>query len=174
MKKRTSLIVTPVTPDQFETALSQYASAENRESAILSGIDKEINRLHNCHAEECTMLAREKKEALKILQAYCTENKKALFSKKRSIETLYGTLGFRLGTPKLKTLKGFTWDRVLEKIKEKLPVYLRTTEETAKDLLLADRNKAAVASLLPELGLQVVQEELFFVELKKQQPQMAH
>ena len=54
----------------------------------------------------------------------------------------------------------------MEKLKEKLPGYVRSVDEPAKDLLLADRNKENVAPLLMELGIQVVQDELFYIERK--------
>lgn len=52
----------------------------------------------------------------------------------------HGVIGFRTGTPKLKTLKGFTWASALQLVKEFLPGYVRQTEEIAKDKLLADRD----------------------------------
>jgi hypothetical protein len=48
-----------------------------------------------------------------------------------------------------------------------LPAYVRTTEEPAKDMLLADRNNALVAPLLISLGVEVVQDELFYIETNK-------
>jgi hypothetical protein len=72
-----------------------------------------------------------------------------------------------LGTPRLKTLKGEKWDKVLQKLQEKLPAYVRTVQEPAKDLLIADRHKESVAPLLIQIGLQVVQDELFYIETKK-------
>jgi len=56
---------------------------------------------------------------------------------------------------------------VLDRLKQQLPEYVRLNEEPAKDLLLADRNKESVAPFLRELGLQVVQDELFFIDMKK-------
>jgi hypothetical protein len=52
-------------------------------------------------------------------------------------------------------------------LKEKLPAYIRTVEEPAKDLLLADRLKENVAPILVEIGVQAVQDELFYIETKK-------
>ncbi len=69
---------------------------------------------------------------------------------------------------KLKNLKGFTWASVTNLVKEFLPDYIRTTEELAKDKLLADREVPEVAKLFPKIGIQVVQDESFYVEPKKE------
>ena len=80
---------------------------------------------------------------------------------------MHGVAGFRLGTPALRLHKGANWSKVLAALKEKLPEYVRTTEEPAKALLLASRNTEKVAPVLMELGLQVVQEDLFYIETGK-------
>jgi phage host-nuclease inhibitor protein Gam len=97
----------------------------------------------------------------------------------------HGTIGFRTGTPKLKTLKGFTWASALELAKRFLPMtYIRQTEEIAKDRLLADRDLKEVAvydtptgdlrtatmiEAMAVCGIQVVQDEAFYVEPKKEE-----
>ena len=96
------------------------------------------------------------------------ENKEELFAKKKSVESAHGVFGFRTGTPKLKNLKGFTWAAVTNLCKELLPSYIRTSEELAKDKLLADRELAEVAAYFPKIGVQVVQDETFYVEPKKE------
>ena len=96
------------------------------------------------------------------------ENKDALFSKKKSLESAHGVIGFRTGNPKLKNLKGYTWASVTNLAKEFLPEYIRITEELAKDKLLADREVPEVAELFPKIGVTVVQEESFYVEPKKE------
>ena len=52
--------------------------------------------------------------------------------------------------------------------KELLPAYIRTSEELAKDKLLADRELPEVAEYFPKIGVQVVQDETFYVEPKKE------
>lgn len=85
------------------------------------------------------------------------------------METTHGILGFRTGTPKLKTRKGFTWAAVLELLKEFNPAYIRTTDEVAKDKLLADRDNEQMPDLMQKVGVMVDQDETFFVEPKKEE-----
>lgn len=53
-------------------------------------------------------------------------------------------------------------------MKEFLPSYLRQTEEIAKDKLLADRDVEDMVPQMNKCGIQVVQDETFYVEPKKE------
>lgn len=158
---------TEVTVAQFEEAMEKYAEAEHREAEINRNIEGEVNELLVKYEDELTVLAQGKNMAFEIVQSYCLNNKETLFKQRRSIGTLHGIAGFRLGTPRLKTKKGSNWNKALKQLKEKLPAYVRTNEEPAKDLLLADRHKENVAPLLMDIGIEVVQDELFYIEAAK-------
>lgn len=114
-------------------------------------------------------MAGDKDSAFEVVQVYATENRDTLFGKKKSLENSHGVLGFRTGTPKLKTRKGFTWGAVLELVKTIAPSFVRTSEEVAKDRLLADRESEEVVALMPRIGVEVVQDETFYIELKKEE-----
>lgn len=81
----------------------------------------------------------------------------------------HGTIGFRTGTPKLKTLKGFTWASALNLVKEFLPDFIRKTEEVAKDRLLADRDVDGMNEKMAKCGIVVAQDETFYVEPKQEE-----
>lgn len=156
-----------VTQKQFEEAMQHYAEAECREAEIGRIIEVEVNEVLSKYEDERLCLSQGKQIAFGIARIYCSENKEALFGKRRSVGTMYGVAGFRLGTPALRLQKGANWSNVLAALKEKLPEYVRTTEEPAKAMLLADRNTEKVAPVLMELGLQVVQDDLFYIETGK-------
>ncbi len=156
-----------ITATRFEEAMARYAAAEHRETQINKSIELEVNELLEKYNDELMCLSQAKTTAFEIVQSYCLENKEVLFDKRRTIGTLHAIAGFRLGTPRLKTAKGRDWKKVLEALKEQLPGYVRITEEPAKDLLLADRHKETVAPFLMQIGVQVVQDELFYIESKK-------
>lgn len=169
-----------ITSEQMEQAFADYAKADARQQKITAEMDIQMAKIREKWQDELTKLAETKDNAFDILQAYALENREELFSKRKSLETTHGTLGFRTGTPKLKTLKGFTWASALELVKTFLPSYLRQTEEIAKDRLLADRDLEAVSitddgltkhdvamsQAMAKCGIQVVQDETFFVEPK--------
>jgi len=101
---------------------------------------------------------------LQVAQAWAEANPEE-FGKRKSIDFTSGVAGFRTGTHKLKTLSGFTWARVLEKLEVILPAYVRKKNEPDKDRLIADRESLGEAQL-KKVGLVVVQDESFYVEPK--------
>ena len=167
-KREKKTVYTGISSEQMEQAFADYAKADARQQKITAEIDIQMAKIREKWQDELTKLAETKDNAFDILQAYALENRDELFSKRKSLETTHGTLGFRTGTPTLKTRKGFTWASVLEMLKEFLPNYVRTKEEPAKDKLLADREDEEVAALFPKVGVTVVQDETFFVEPKKE------
>lgn len=169
MAKRVRKVVhTGITTEQMETAFSEYATADARLAKINAELDVQITKLREKRADEISRLTEKKEKNFEIVQAFALENREELFSKKKSVEGTHGTYGFRTGTPQLKTRRGFTWAAALNLIKEFLPNYVRIKEEPAKDMLLADRNVEEVAAEFEKCGIQVVQDETFFIELKKE------
>jgi phage host-nuclease inhibitor protein Gam len=136
-------------------------------------MDQQITKIRDKHADELAAIGLAKDAAYEVAQVYCAEQKDVLFVKKRSMETTHGVVGFRTGTPKLKTAKGFTWASVTNMLKEFLPAYVRTVDEPAKDKLLADRDNADVNAQFERVGILVDQDESFFIELKKEEAAVA-
>jgi phage host-nuclease inhibitor protein Gam len=153
--------------DDAEKIFSEYAVADAREKKIQAEMDVQFTKIRDKYQEELTRLAETKTEAFEKLQHFAVTNPD-LFVKKKSIDLTHGILGFRTGTPKLKTLKGFTWASTLQLLKEYLPSYVRTVEEPSKDRLLADRESDEVSANLKKVGLEVAQDETFYVEPKKE------
>jgi phage host-nuclease inhibitor protein Gam len=152
---------------QFETAMRHYADAAHREALINATIESGMNELVAEYQDELQLLAAARQKAFETVQAYCINNKEKLFAKTRSIATLHGKAGFRLGTPRLLNTSGSSWDDIVAALKVQLPDYVRTHHEPAKDMLLADRHKENVGKVLMKLGMQVKQEELFYIHIAK-------
>lgn len=163
------VVVTGVTRDQAEAAFADYAVADARQQQITAKMDGEITRIREKFQEELGKLQDRKDSAFDLMQTFALENKDELFSRKKSMETVHGILGFRTGNPKLKTLKGFTWGAVTNLLKEFLPAYVRTSEEPNKEKLISDRVDPEVLTLFPKVGIYVDQDETFFVEPKKEE-----
>jgi len=169
MKKRESkTIIIGITSDQYEENFATYAKSDAEIQKLTASMDVRITAIRESYSPRLAELNDTKTRAFEVVQTYATENRDVLFSRRKSIENAHGTFGFRTGTPKLKTLKGFTWASVGNMLKEFLPSYVRITEEPAKDKLLADRDKPEVSEQFAKCGFSVVQDESFFVELKKE------
>lgn len=156
-----------ITPAQFEEAMMRYYAAGLRGIEINKAIEAEINEVLEKHEHDLQAAMQSKDAAYQVVQAYCQTNKSRLFGKRRSVATQWGIAGFRLGTPRLKIAKGTNWTSVISKLKEALPNYIRTVEEPAKDLLLQHRNKQEVAGTLLDMGIEIVQDELFYIDAKQ-------
>lgn len=168
MARTKKTVISGISREQAEQAFADFAEADAKVQHLTSKMDIEMTRIREKYADQLAEQNVRKEAAFEIVQAYAVENKDELFSKKKSVESAHGVFGFRTGTPKLKNLKGFTWAAVTNLCKELLPSYIRTSEELAKDKLLADRELPEMAEYFPKIGVQVVQDETFFVEPKKE------
>lgn len=155
-----------ITREEAEKAFAEFAQADAKVRSIGAKMDLEMTKIREKYADQLAELEDVKEKNFDIVQTYATENREELFSKRKSVESAHGVFGFRTGTPKLKTLKGFTWGAVLKLCEEFLPDYIRTTNEVAKDKLLADRDKEEVNGMFDKVGIQVVQDETFYLEPK--------
>ncbi len=163
------VVVSGVTRDQMEEAFGKFAYADAKAQGITAKMDAEITRIREKYADDLAGHQKDKADAFEVMQTFAVENRDELFSKRKSMETAHGVLGFRTGTPSVKTRKGFTWAAVLEMLKEFAPDYIRTKEEPAKDKLLADRELDGLPELMQKVGIFVEQDETFFVEPKKEE-----
>lgn len=181
-KRQKKTVITGVTREAAEEAFAQYAKADASINKINAEIELQCAKIREKYQSQLGTLACDRECAFDTLQAYATENQAELFSKKKSLDMAHGTIGFRTGTPKLKTLKGFTWASALTLVKKYMPGYVRTSEEIAKDKLLADREleavdfvengitkkKESMSAAMAECGIIVAQDEAFYVEPKKE------
>jgi phage host-nuclease inhibitor protein Gam len=170
MKKREKKpVMQPANIEQAEAIMAEYATLDALISETTAKMDQEITAIRERYADDLQELGDKREEKFTSLQLFA-ENNRTLFEKRRSIEMAHGALGFRTGTPKLKTLRGFTWAAVTNLLKQSLPSYVRTVDEPAKDKLLADRDIPQVNQFFNKdgIGIEVVQDETFFVELKKE------
>ena len=168
MAREKKVVHTGVSTEVMEAAFGEYAAADAKLQRINATIDVKMTQIREQYADDIARLNESKEKAFDVMQAFALENKDELFAKRKSMESIHGTIGFRTGTPKLKTLKVFTWGAVTNLLKEFLPGYVRVIEEPAKDKLLADRDVEDTVKMFPRVGIGVTQDETFFVEPKKE------
>lgn len=165
-KREKKRVISGLSREQMEDAFGRYASAAAEINQINADMDARFVEIRESNADRIAELEQEKQEAFEEIQSYAMENRETLFGKRKSIETVHGNIGFRIGMPKLKTKKGFTWAAILELLKVKGKDYVRQTEEVAKDKLLAERCEEETRTIMESCGIMVVQDETFFVEPK--------
>lgn len=164
MKKNRIKLTQPVLNSRadVESVLNEITLTtinRNRAQLAMDQAITEIRERYEATIATCKESIDQKSELVRTW----AEANPAEFGKVKSLDFVHATIGFRTGTPTLKTLRGWTWDRVLEKLNSlKLTHYIRTKEEPNKQTLLLDRDSLD----LKNFGLQVEQKESFFIEPK--------
>lgn len=149
---------------EMETLAGQIAGLKIKAQAETARMDEEINNIRARFAPGLALREDDLATAMDAARAWAEANP-AEFGKARSIDMMHAVLGYRMGQPQLKTLSGWTWDRVLEKLKVIGAAWIRTKEEVDRQGLLANR-EALGAEYLRSVGTRVIQEETFFVDPK--------
>lgn len=168
MARQKKVLITGITREQAEDAFARYADADARQQKITAQMDVQITKIREKYSDELSKLEEVREKSFDEIQSFAASNRDQ-FGNKKSMEMTHGVIGFRTGTPKLKTLKGFTWNSVTNLLKEFLPGYLRIIEEPAKDRLLADRENPDTYQQFNKCGIYVDQDETFYVEPKKEE-----
>ena len=167
MARQSKKIITNISIDVAEEAFAVYAESDAKLASITAEMDVKITAIREKYADKLTDLVDKREDAFEKLEVFAKENPDR-FTKKKSLELTHGTIGFRTGTPSLKTLKGFTWASVTNLLTEFLPDFVRTKTEPDKEMLLARREENEVSDLFSKVGIEVKQEESFFVLPKKE------
>lgn len=166
MARKKKVIVSGITRDEMEQAMHSYSVADAAQRSLMAEMDGKLAEIREEYAPRLQELDIEKEESFEKLQAFATENREEHFTRRKSMETTHGTIGFRIGNPQLKPGKGMTWAGVLELLKIKGKSYIRSVEEVAKDKLLAERELDDCKIIMEACHISVVQKETFYVEPK--------
>lgn len=155
-----------LTRQDAERTVARIAEITNLKRQLTAEDDAAILKIRERHAAQIDAINAEIKTTTALVQAWAEANHHE-FGNRRSLEFPAGKIGFRTGTPKLKTLSGWTFARVLESLTS-LPwgrAFVRVKEEIDKEGLLAAHSAAALApAQLREIGCRVDQDETFFIE----------
>jgi phage host-nuclease inhibitor protein Gam len=162
---RIKLPSTIITRSRAEELLGEIASLKLEEREQKNALDRELTTARERFESPLTVLGKQIEEKTALLESWAAANPAEFPKNRKSIELLHGVLGYRTGTPKLKTLAKWTWDRVLEKLKDVLPDFVRTKEEVNREALISAIGEGRLTpDDARQLGVQVVQEESFYVE----------
>lgn len=166
--RKTKVMIQGISAEQANEAFAAYAEAAAREAKVVADMELQMTRIREKYAMELTRLRDAQQEMFDTLQAYASEHYAELFVQRKSVEMAHGVLGFRTGTPKLKTMRGITWASVLMMMREKeeMRKYIKVSEEIDKAQMLANRDEEGMAEKMRSVGVVVAQDETFFVAPK--------
>jgi phage host-nuclease inhibitor protein Gam len=158
-------VINNVDYEQAQEASARYAEVSARLTSIEAQMNERINSIKDEFQNEIIYLAREKEKQFEVLETYAKEQKDN-WGKRKSLDLLHSIIGFRTGTPKVAKDKKFTWENVLELVKEKFPSLVRVKCELDKEAIISMREDKAFLDLQKTCYVDVVQDETFFVEAK--------
>ena len=149
--------------------MGELAICDATRRRALAEMDAEIKTIRDRYA--ATLDAEEARHAAIAEEiASWAELHKEAFGDKRPILLTHGAIGWRLGNPAIRLRPRVKAEQALQMVKDRLPQYVRTTEELDKAALLAAvSGKALSAEDLAACGLRVAQTERFYVEPKTEE-----
>jgi phage host-nuclease inhibitor protein Gam len=165
-REKKKLIIN-VNYDEAQEASARYAEASARLGVIEAQMNERINRVRDQFQDEIIQLSQEKERQMEVLETFAREQK-CNWGKRKSFELLHSVIGFRTGTPKVTKDRKFSWEDVLDMVKEKFPSLVRVKCELDKESIIAMREEEQFQDLQKTCFVDVVQEETFFVEAKLQ------
>lgn len=151
---------------EFETSVGLLASEIIIERETRNAMDAEITAIRDKYAASLGESTKIIEDMLKLCQEYADANPDLIPADRKSIELTHAVVGYRTGTPALKTLRGWTWDNVLQAMKDvpQLKRFIKLKEEPDKAGMIRDRD--TLVDLFPIAGMRVEQTETFYVEPK--------
>jgi phage host-nuclease inhibitor protein Gam len=161
-----------VTLEQAEQAAQQFAQASNRLGTIEAAMNKATEQVRSKYQDEITELKNvltPDGEIMQTLEAFAIATKDTWDG--RSTDLTHARIGFRIGTPRVDTLKGFTQKVALELVKANKSLardFVRVKEELDKKAIL-DADAKTKEKLETIAKIVVVQDEAFYVEEHKEQ-----
>ena len=168
MKKTRIRIVekTVITRDDAESLVNEIAITENRRRVLNAECDDKILAIRESYGPALESCSEALKTKSALVQAWAEANPEE-FKSRKSVEFPAGKVGFRTGTPKLKTATGWTFARVLEKLQSLAwgAAFVRVKQEIDKETIIAQVAQGLITPAeLRAVGCKVDQDESFFIE----------
>jgi phage host-nuclease inhibitor protein Gam len=151
---------------QAEEAVGTVGRTQNALNGMRLEMDRKIGAIREQYEGTLDRLQVDLERTVASLEAWASGNPDEFAAGRKSIEFVHGTVGFRTGQPKLKTARGFTWDKVAAKINALgMERFLRRRIEVDREAIIAQRDNLTAGAMLG-MGVQIAQDETFYVEPK--------
>ena len=150
----------------MEGCVGRICTLTIEQDALTAAMDLQLVQIREGYEERLGDIAVELKNEMLAAEDWSAHNPDQ-FGAKKSIEFVHGAAGYRTGMPQCKPLKGWTWEKVKANLLAHAWGFIREITQVDKDSLIAAREVLGPQGLA-ERGVQVVQEESFFVEPKRE------
>ena len=157
-----------ITRDQCAEEVRKYAETQNQINALDAEMNKDILAVKERFEARIEELKQKAKVHAKLIEGWAMDNPDEFPADKKSVDFPCGTIGHRTGTPTVATIGGWTLGRALKVVLARGEKrFVATKESLSKEAILtAFRKKEISAEWLREVGLEVRQNEKFFIDPK--------
>jgi phage host-nuclease inhibitor protein Gam len=157
------------TRQQAEATLGMLCESEIERNRITLEMDASLTEIRQEFEGRIDPHQRRVEDLTLALEDWATANPQEFPSGRKSIDFVHGEIGFRTGMPKFKKLRRFKTLQLMAEAMRKLAwarKYVKQSPPTVnKELVIANRDKLT-AEQLNTLGIQIVQDESFYVDPK--------
>lgn len=167
--KRIKMTVTELTMDDVIRITGEIAESQHELKTDTDLVNQQIDKIKAEHEQKQADLALAIKVRIEQLERWAVANPEA-FADTRSIDLPRATVGFRVGNPTVKTTKGVREPEAIEYLmKYGGAEYVRFGKPTLdKESIIRDFE--IKADTFNKSGIQIVQLERFYVDVKGDQP----
>lgn|SRR5574344_575355 len=155
-----------ITRAAAETAMNEYCAARTIYLSNTTEMEMQLNEIRNRFASAIND-AKERMEAMSSRLEQFAIDHRIEMNERRTLRLFAGKIGYRIGKPRLTNRDGYPWDAILKLVKLRMSKYIRIKEELDKSKLLSDRNDPKTVQNIRDCGMDIVQEETFFVQPKE-------
>jgi len=155
-----------VSLSEAQAAANLYAEASIKKDKLNAQLNEKLYALRQQFEPQITELEEVLAEPVELLETFAIEQRKNWDGK--SIELANCVIGFRTNPPSVAKPKKVTWDYLVGMMKDSklLKPFVRVKEDVDKAAILK-LNDPKVLSAMQKIGIEIEQEENFFVDTKK-------
>lgn len=154
---------------ELEQVFGEYAETVLEEAKVSVDLERALQAVR-VKFEPRLAACKETREGLfEDIQSFAVLHPE-LFETKKSIDLVHGTIGFRTGTPAVKTLPKVKADYALQLAINRLPDCIRTVQELDKETILGRFAEGKLTQeQLATCGLQIERKEAFYADVKHEE-----
>jgi phage host-nuclease inhibitor protein Gam len=168
MASRLKATATIETRAQFDSTVDEICKLQLDREQLVTERDRLLASVREDHDPEIERLGTDIQAKIVLCEKFATVHRESLFGKLKSASSSLALFGFRTGNPKLVLLnRKWKWDDVLTALRLKSREELIRKKEEADKEALKKLNDDELASF----GLRIDQDETFFIEPKRDDPE---
>lgn len=167
MAKKTKANVI-ATREELEATMGIYAEQTLEFDRLTVEMEQRLAQIRAEYEGRMAECVERADAAFADLEAYAALHK-ADFEERRSLELLHGSMGYRTGTPAVKQCPGVKAEHSVELLAAGRPEWTRRVTTVDKESILAElAGNPSRNDVLRPYGLQIVQGEQFWAEVKRE------